>query len=503
MKKVAGLVALAALTAAGVGGAIRAQEQGQAPAPPVQTEQGQSVSQLAQIEREFVRLGEEVRSYVVNIDAKGKLPEPSGEGGMEGYEDLFKYFFNMPNMPQNPNMPMPDLGRPLRPPVASGSGFIYDKQGHIITNNHVVENADEITVRLMGGKEYSATLVGTDPDTDVAVVKIEPDGDLPVAPLGDSDSLRVGQFAIAAGSPRGLEGSVSFGHISALGRNELDLPGLRFQNFIQTDAAINLGNSGGPLANVRGEVIGINTAIVFGAQSLGFAIPINTAKRVVPELISKGRVTRGYLGVQIRNVDDFAEALGLPDDQGAFVEEVQPDTPAARSGVKNYDVIRKINGQPVRGRDELVQMISETEPGSTVTLEVWRERKPVNIDVKLDEWQPDMLTAGRSGPGGGGRAAINGITVQPLVPEMAERLQLEANQQGVIVVNVQPGSAAAEAGIRPGDVITEIAQKKVTSVPEFRELMGQYAKPGSSVLIRTITQGGQPVTRVLKVPAGQ
>ncbi len=459
-------------------------------------------SALKQIEDEFVRLGEQVRGFVVNIDAQGKMNTDSeGSQGMEGYEDLFRHFFNLPqgpNAPNIPNIPMPN--RPLRPPVASGSGFIFDKQGHIITNNHVVQDADKITVRVVNGREYEATVVGTDPDTDVAVLKIEPSGDLPVAPLGDSDSLKVGQFAIAAGSPRGLEGSVSFGHISALGRNELDLPGLRFQNFIQTDAAINLGNSGGPLCNVHGEVIGINTAIVFGAQSLGFAIPINTAKKVVPQLIERGRVVRGYLGVQIRNVDDFAEALGLPDSTGAYVEEVQPDTPAQRAGIQSYDVVRKINGKEVKNRDELVRMVSEMEPGSTVNLEVWRNKQPIQVEVKLDEYKADVTTAADSRQSGGG-TELYGLTVRPLTSELAERLGLDSTLQGVIITDIKPNSPAAIANLQPGDIITEVAMKKVTNVQEFRKVMTDNAKPGGSVLIKAVTRGGQSVTRLLKVPA--
>ncbi len=457
---------------------------------------------LAQMEEEFVRLGEQIRSYVVNIDATGKLPD--NPAGMEGYEDLFRYFFNMPNAPQGPDappMPLPNMRGPLRPPVASGSGFIYDKDGHIVTNNHVVQGADKIVVRTSDGKEYPATVVGTDPDTDVAVVKINPDRDLPVAPLGDSDELKVGQFAIAAGSPRGLEGSVSFGHISALGRNELDLPGLRFQDFIQTDAAINLGNSGGPLTNIRGEVVGINTAILAGGNSLGFAIPINTAKRVLPELINKGRVTRGYLGVSIKDADEFVEPLSLPDDSGAFVETVQPNTPAERAGMQPYDVVRKIDGEPVSGRDALVRMISEKEPGSTVSIEVWRDKKPVNLQVTLDEWQPDQMMAQAGGPENGGSLQRLGMTVRPLAPEIAERMGIEAGTKGVLVVDITPGSAAAIAGILPGDVITQIAQQDVATVQDFRNLMTQHAKPGSSVLIRTLTRGGQAITRVMKVPA--
>ena len=230
---------------------------------------------LKEMEDAFVRLHEELRPCVVNIDSKGASKQ--GDIDPDQLHDLFR-FFGMPSPEQGPNMPR----MKMPPRVATGSGFIYDKEGHIVTNNHVVDGADEITVKLWNEKEYTAKVIGRDPDTDLAVIKIDPDVDLPVARIGDSDALKVGQFAIAVGSPRGFEGSFSFGHISALGREELSLPGLRFQNFIQTDAAINLGNSGGPLCNLDGEVIGISIAIVYGANSLGFAIPSNTAHSSPP-----------------------------------------------------------------------------------------------------------------------------------------------------------------------------------------------------------------------------
>ncbi|MDX9974544.1 MAG: trypsin-like peptidase domain-containing protein [FCB group bacterium] len=492
-----------------------------APAPPAATGSAQNgvvreSSVLAQIEEQYVKLGEKIRGFVVNIDATGKLESTPG-GDMENYEDLFRYFFNLPQNPQgaprtpggpktpggpeSPDMPFMHRG-PLRPPIASGSGFIYSKEGHIITNNHVVEGASEITVRLSNGKEYKAEMVGADPDTDVAVIKITPDSDLQTAPLGDSDQLKVGQFAIAAGSPRGLEGSVSFGHISALGRNDLNLgPALRFQNFIQTDAAINLGNSGGPLCNIHGDVVGINTAIVFNAQSLGFAVPINTAKTVIPQLMEHGKVVRGYLGVMVSDAKEFASALGMPDSDGAFVQQVQPETPAQRAGIQAEDVIRKISGKPVAGRDELVRMISELPPGATATLEVWRAGQPTNIDVKLDEYKGAEAESGAGG-GLGGSVDVMGIRVRPLTAELRERLGIEdAALMGLVITDIAPGSAGAEAGLQPGDVITRVQQQDVSTVAQFRELMAQHAKPGASVLIRTISRGGDSVTRVLKVPA--
>ena len=336
--------------------------------------------------------------------------------------------------------------------------------------------------------------MGTDPDTDLAVVKIDAEGDLPVARLGDSDSLRVGQFAVAVGSARGFEGSFSFGHVTALGREELNLPGLRFQNFVQTDAAINLGNSGGPLCNIDGEVIGISIAIVYGANSLGFAIPVNTAKEIIPLLISEGKVIRGYLGVKIENVDKYAEGVGLPDKNGAFVNSVQPGTPAERAGIQRYDVIRKVNGDVVADAADLVRKISDLPPGSKVMLEVWRKAEPIEVDVTLEEYAGSLEEAAK------GKATL-GLRVETLTAEMAEHMKLKPGSTGVLVTDVEPGSPADHARISQGDIITEVAQTQVSNTEEFHELVKENAEPGKSLLIGYLRDRGtvQDIT-VIKVP---
>lgn len=451
---------------------------------------GARTEMLRELEDAYVRLHEEVRPCVVNIDTKGSMAEP-GEGmDPESLEELFRFFgpFNSPH--GNPMQRMPRTR-------ATGSGFIYDKEGHIVTNSHVVDAADEITVRLWDGKEYPATVVGNDPDTDLAVIKIEATEDLPVAKLGDSSLLKVGQFAIALGSPRGFEGSLSFGHISALGRDNLAglaAQGLRFQNLIQTDAAINLGNSGGPLVNIDGEVVGINIAIVYGANSLGFAIPVNTAKEIVPQLISGGKVTRGYLGVQIMDAKEFADSLGLPDGVGAFVKQVQPGTPAEKAQLQTYDVIRKVNGETIDDATDLVSTISAVPPGQEATLEVWRDGQTIEVKVNLDEWNPAEAQSEH------GKASL-GVRVQDITPEIGERLGLEEGQQGVLVTDVEAGSVAEDAGLMQGDVIIEVARKPVTSSAEFHSIMEANAQPGKSVMIRLIRQGRDPDIVVLKVPA--
>jgi len=457
---------------------------------------------LKEMEDAFVRIGEQVRPAVVNIDCE---QEESGEQPsqpqLRGFEDFFR-FYGIP-MPEDPQQGDPRQRRSL----ASGSGFIFDKDGHIITNNHVVNGAKTINVRLHDGREYKATIVGADKDTDIAVIKMtDPPTDLRIVELGNSDEIRVGQFAIALGSPRGLEGSLSFGHVSALGRNELQLPiNLRFQNFIQTDAAINFGNSGGPLVDIDGKVIGINTAIDAVGNSLGFAIPINMAKDVVPQLISSGKVTRGFLGVDdIRDIreiasgdataSDFAEALGLPDTKGAYVNKgTIADSPAEKAGIRQNDVIRKINDQPVEGAQDLVKKISAYMPGESVKLEIWREKAALNLEVTLAEY-PGSVVEARFG------AALLGMRVQPLTPEMKKQVGLDADIQGVVVIDVEEDSPAFNAEISLGDIITEIQQKPVSTVEEFKTMIAEEAKPGTNVIFRVLRPNGQTLPILVKVP---
>lgn len=445
---------------------------------------------LRDIEDAFVRLHEEVRPCVVNINTKGSAEEEDG-AAPEQYEDLFR-FFGMPQPHGGQGMPMP---RQMR--MSTGSGFIYDKEGHIITNNHVVQGAAEITVKLWDGKEYTAKLVGADPDTDLAVIKIEATEDLPVAKLGDSSKLKVGQFAVAMGSPRGLEGSLSYGHISALGRENLDdlrRQGLRFQNLIQTDAAINLGNSGGPLTNVEGEVIGINVAIVYGANSLGFAIPVNTAKDVIPQLVSSGKITRGYLGVGIDDVKNYAEAVGLDDNKGAFVKEVKQGTPADKAKMRTYDVIRKINGEPIENAGDLIRRISGYAPGTTVKLEIWREKQVQEVDVTLDEWQGNAVAEAISDKD------VFGMKLQNITPDIAQKLGLKDGEEGALVTGVEPGSPSEDAGIIPGDVLKEIGQTPVKNVEEVRKAVGEKAEPGKSLLVGYLRKGRMNDITVIKIP---
>ncbi|MBI2431353.1 MAG: trypsin-like peptidase domain-containing protein [Candidatus Hydrogenedentes bacterium] len=441
---------------------------------------------LKEIESAFVRLHEDVGPSVVNIDTRGALED--GGDNME-----FFHFFGIPT-PEGERPQFPQQ-QPMRP-RATGSGFVYTKDGYIITNNHVVENAETITVKLYNGREYKvkAEDVKRDPETDVAVLKIETEEELIPARLGDSDGLLVGQFAIAIGSPRGFEGSVSFGHISALGRQDLGGlydQGLKFQDLIQTDAAINLGNSGGPLCNINGEVIGINTAILWGANSIGFAIPINTVTAVVPMLIKEGKVVRGFLGVGISHAREVAEALELPDEDGAFVERVEDDSPAAKADIRTYDVIRSVNGQAVRDANDLVKRISAFPPGEVVKLEIWRDKELVMKEATLSE-RPAPSEEPRSES-----RQVLGMSLADLTPEMVERLGLEEGTKGVLITGVKPGTAAEEAGLMQGDIITEVAKQPVASADELRAILGEQAKTGKQVLVRYI-RNGREVIGVLK-----
>jgi serine protease Do len=273
------------------------------------------------------------------------------------------------------------------------------------------------------------------------------------------------------------------------------MQGLTFQNLIQTDAAINLGNSGGPLCNIDGEVVGINTAIVYGANSIGFAIPINTAKQTVPVLISQGKVTRGYLGVSIDDANTYkdVDSLGLPDDRGAVVRQVQPDTPADKAGLKTYDVIRKVNGEEISNASELVRKISAFSPGTTVTLEIWRDRQQISVDVNLTE---RTVVADRKAV----EKSVLGMKVTEITPEILQRLEIKSAIKGVIVSAVEPGSPAQEARLMEGDIIIEVGQEAVSSASEFFKLVDKHAEPGKGLLVRFVRGDRDPDITIIRVP---
>ena len=356
-----------------------------------------------------------------------------------------------------------------------GSGFIIDGDGSILTNNHVVENAQKIVVKLADEQEYEAKVIGRDPKTDIAVIKIEAKTKLTPANFGDSDGLEVGEWVMAIGNPFGLDSTVTSGIVSAKGRHIGQGP---YDNFIQTDASINPGNSGGPLINLRGEVIGINTAIFSrtgGNIGIGFAIPVNLVKELLPQLRGKGKVTRGYLGVLIQKVTpELAESLGMEKSQGALVANVSKDGPADKSGVKVGDVIVEFDGKEIKDSGELPIIVARTAVDKKVRMKVLRDKKELTLNVAVGELKDEEVVA--SAPEKGEM----GLTVQRLTPQIAESLGLE-KAEGIVVSAVEPGSAADEAGIRRGDVIVEIDRKPIRNLDEYKKSIATVRK-GKGVL---------------------
>ncbi len=354
------------------------------------------------------------------------------------------------------------------------SGFIITSDGYIMTNNHVVGEADEIDVKLSDGRKFTAKVIGTDPKSDVAVIKIDAKN-LPVIPLGDSEKLEVGEWVLAIGNPFGLAHTVTVGVVSAKGRSHLGIND--YEDFIQTDAAINPGNSGGPLINIHGEVIGMNTAIFSrsgGSMGIGFAIPINMAKAVKDQLIKNGKVIRGWLGVIIQDIDDdLAQSFGLKKSEGVLIAEVSPDSPAAKGGLKQGDVILSLNGKPVNDVGELRNKIALTSPGTKVKFVVLRDGKKKTIKVKIGE-QPDSRIVSKANHELLGKL---GLVVQDLTPELAQQFGYKEGD-GVLVAEVEPGSPAASVGIRPGQLIQEVNRVPVHEMKEFLEALKISEKTG-------------------------
>ncbi len=363
-----------------------------------------------------------------------------------------------------------------------GSGVIVDSEkGYIITNNHVVEDADELKIALGDKREFDGKVVGTDPQTDIAIVKI--DGkNLPSAKLGDSDTIRVGQWAIAIGSPFGLTQTVSVGVISATGRANVGVA--QYEDMIQTDAAINPGNSGGPLVNIKGEVIGLNTAIFTrsgGYQGIGFAIPINMVKTIMKDLVEKGKVTRGWLGVVIQDVDPaLAKSFNVAVTEGVLVSDIQDNSPAKEAGFERGDIVIDYEGKSIRDVNHLRNTVAQTEVGKKVKVKVLRDGKEKELTVQIGEQPADLFA---KGPGGEAPSTKDlGMTVQNFTKELAKSLGIE-EQSGVIVSEVQPGSAADMSDIREGDLIKEVNRKKVSNVAEFKKAVNEGDKEKGILLL--------------------
>ena len=358
-----------------------------------------------------------------------------------------------------------------------GSGFIIDKEGYIITNNHVVEQANEIKVKLSNEKEYDAKVIGTDPKTDLALIKIKTAGELPVARLGDSDKLEVGEWVVAIGNPFGLEQTVTTGIISAKGRVIGAGP---YDDFLQTDASINPGNSGGPLFNLKGEVVGINTAIVAGGQGIGFAIPINLAKGLLPQL-KKGHVVYGYLGVMIQDITpELAKSFGLKEAKGVLISDVLKDSPAQKGGVIKGDVVLEYDGKRVEERTQFVKLVGNTQVGKKVKVVVWRNKDQKAFWVTIGEVAEKKIAQGKTAPGAE-ESNTWGFAVQEVGRAMAEKVGLP-DDTGVMITEVEPGSAAQQKGLQAGDVIIEIEHSPIKGLAEFRKQIEPYKKKKSLLL---------------------
>ncbi len=362
-----------------------------------------------------------------------------------------------------------------------GSGFVISRDGYILTNNHVVEGADKIKVKLANGQEYSGRIVGQDAKTDLALLKINGASDLQPLTLGNSDDLKVGNWVVAVGSPFGLEQTVTAGIVSAKGRVIGSGP---YDNFIQTDAAINPGNSGGPLINMKGEVIGINTAIIADGQGIGFAIPINMAKEIVPQLETKGHVTRGWLGVSIQEMTpELAKSFGLKEKKGALVAQVFPGSQAEKAGIEQGDVIVEFNGRQIVDSKDLPRIVASTSVGESVTVKVWRNGKVIDRQVKLGEMAGKEAQVSQSPS----PHKSLGIAVQNVTPEIARSMGLK-KATGVVVARVEPGSPADDAGIQRGDVIQEVNRKPVKDAEDF---VHKVEKAGGKESILLFIQRGQ------------
>ena len=436
----------------------------------------------------FADLAAQLLPSVVNISSSQAAQQRADRGpeGLQGppgspFEQFFRDFLDRQRPGQNrPGRPAPD--GPGGRATSLGSGFIIDPAGYIVTNNHVIDGADEISVTLTDNTTLKAKLVGKDERVDLALLKVESDKPLRAVQFGDSDAARVGDWVLAIGNPFGLGGSVTAGIVSARGRDIRQGP---YDDFIQTDAAINRGNSGGPLFNMAGEVIGINTAIYSpsgGSVGIGFSVPANMAKQVVAQLREFGRARRGWLGVRIQQVTpDLAESVGLHDAQGAMVAGVNDGGPADQAKIRNGDIILKFNNQDVKEMKTLPRIVAETPIGKAVPVVLWRDGKEVTVQASVGELPDDVQQASatpapQQRPGRTAEIAGLGARLSPITDELREKFKLNADQKGVVVTDVTNDGPAAGRGIKAGDVIVEVQQEPVTTPAEIVERMDKYRK---------------------------
>jgi serine protease Do len=423
----------------------------------------------------FAPIAKSVTPAVVNITASSRGERISGkQDPRQEWKDRMEEFgwpFGGPNGPRTPRNPF-DRG-----PHGDGmgSGVVVSPDGYILTNNHVVEGARELTVTLPDKREFKATVVGTDPKSDLAVIKI--DGkNLPTVSWGDSSKLQVGEYVLAVGNPFGLNSTVTLGIVSAVGRGKMGIT--QYEDFIQTDAAINPGNSGGPLVNTKGELVGVNTAIFSqtgGYQGVGFAVSTAMAKPIYESLVKTGKVVRGYLGVSIQDINqDLAKSFGLTDQKGALVGDVKEDSPADKAGLKQGDVVIGYQNQPIEDSASLQRQVTRASAGDKATIRVWRDGRERTLTVTIGEQPDEVKTAKADSPSG--ESGLAGLAVQELDRDAIRELGLKSGTKGVVVADVEPDSPAERAGLVRGDVIREINRQPVQSVKDFERLASGLKK---------------------------
>jgi len=443
----------------------------------------QSESPLKQVDQAFVQIVQKVSPAVVNISSERKIARMTGGREMEPFlrqspfreffgDDFFKHFKESPKGEGGPA------------PVAMGSGVIVSPDGIILTNAHVVKDMGEITVTLTDKRSFKAKVLGADPESDIAVIKIDA-RNLPVATLGDSSKLRVGEAVLAIGNPFGLTGTVTSGIVSATGRSNMGITG--YEDFIQTDAAINPGNSGGPLVNIDGEVIGINTAIATrsgGYQGVGFAIPSASAKLIMDQLVKEGKVHRGLLGVNIQDLNQaLAKSFGRADTNGALVSEVVPGSPAEKAGIKAGDIVLSFNGRPVTGAGQLKNLVGLEKPGSTVKLTIYRDHNTQEIATTVGERTPERLAS--ASPKAETSKEL-GLELEKVPADAVKKMKLKEGV-GLRIKSVDPEGLGSRMGLAAGDVILEVDGHKVSDVSHFSKEVGQAKKNG---VIRLMVQRG-------------
>jgi len=451
----------------------------------------------------FGDLVERVSPAVVNISSTREVngvqgpefPVPEFPPGSP-FEEFFRDFFDREQRPDR---------LPRRESSSLGSGFVIDAEGYVVTNNHVIADADDVTVIFSDDREYPAEVVGRDPKTDLALLKIEDDHPFPSVEWADSDDVRVGDWIIAIGNPFGLGSTVTAGIVSARGR---DIRAGPYDDFIQVDAAINRGNSGGPSFTLDGEVLGVNTAIFSpsgGNVGIGFAIPANLARPVIDSLKETGRVARGWLGVRIQSVTpEIAESLGLPDAEGALVASVTPGGPADEADIQPGDVITAFDGQKIERMRGLPRIVAETEIGREVTVDVWRRGERTEVEVTLGELPSDQEIAqmtredAESAPTDRAQFPELGITVATITPELREEFELAPDTEGLVIIDVEPGSVAARENLEAGNIVVDVDQDAVNSPPEMAAAVDAAPQEGRPSVLLLISRGGEHEFVVLR-----